>query len=216
MKNSQKHYRNASFAALFFVILGYVVKFYPEQLVGFDTAVQTAMRGNLPSMATVFWTTITVLGEASSVFIFAAAMILFFLWKKWKAEAWFLGLSLLLMAGASTALKFLYQRPRPTIEWLVHTTGYSFPSWHTASTFLVAGVLAIIVYQRCQSKKLRFLVQTGVLLLAILVGLSRIYVGVHHPTDILGGWLLAVMLLEVLYPTYDRIRFTWRFQSKQK
>lgn len=216
MKNTQLHYRNASFTALFFVILGYMVRFYPEQLVGFDTAVQTAMRGNLPPVVTTFWSTITVLGEVGSVFTIAVLLIVFFLWKKWKAEAYFLGLSLVLMAGASTALKFLYQRPRPTIEWLVHTTGYSFPSWHTASTLLVAGALAIVLYQRCQSVKLRYFLQACALLLAVLVALSRIYVGVHHPTDILGGWLLSITILEALYPTYDRIRFTWRFQSKQK
>ena len=49
-----------------------------------------------------------------------------------------------------------------------------------------------------------------------LVGLSRIYVGVHYPTDVLAGFTLAFGLLNVIYPTYDRIRFEWRFQSKQK
>ena len=120
------------------------------------------------------------------------------------------------MMGASTALKFLYQRPRPTIEWVISTIGYSFPSWHTAATMLVAAVLAIVLYQRCQSKFWRYFGQILVIALAILVAISRIYIGVHFPTDIIGGWLLALTLLLGLYPTYDRYRFTWRFQSKQK
>lgn len=216
MKNKQTHYRNASFLALFFVILGYVVKFYPEYLTKFDSGLQTAMRGALPSLATTFWSHITIIGEVIPIAVIIGLLAFFFYWKQWKAEAFFIVGSLILMVGASTALKFLYQRPRPTIDWLVHTTGYSFPSWHTASTMLIAGVLVIIVYQRVQSTFVRFLLQGSLLLLAILVALSRIYVGVHYPTDIIGGWLLALFLLELLYPIYDHFRFTWRFQNKQK
>lgn len=216
MKHSLKHYKNASYAALAFVILGYVVKFYPAYLTGFDTAVQTAVRGDLPATASRFWTAITVLGNVVPLFSLVLILSTFFYRKNWKAEIFFLVGSLFLMLGASTALKFLYQRPRPTIEWVISTIGYSFPSWHTAATMLVAGVLVIVLYQRCQDKLWRYLGQGLVIGLAILVALSRIYIGVHFPTDIIGGWLLALTLLLGLYPTYDRYRFTWRFQSKQK
>lgn len=216
MKNSLKHYKNASYAALAFVILGYVVKFYPAYLTGFDTAIQTAIRGDLPAIASQFWTSITVLGNVIPLFSLVFILAVFFYWKSWKAEACLLVGSLFLMMGASTALKFLYQRPRPTIEWVISTIGYSFPSWHTAATMLVAAVLAIVLYQRCQRKFWRYFGQTLVIALAILVAISRIYIGVHFPTDIIGGWLLALTLLLGLYPTYDRYRFTWRFQSKQK
>lgn len=216
MKNSLKHYKNASYAALAFVILGYVVKFYPAYLTGFDTAIQTAIRCDLPAIASQFWTSITVLGNVIPLFSLVFILAVFFYWKSWKAEACLLVGSLFLMMGASTALKFLYQRPRPTIEWVISTIGYSFPSWHTAATMLVAGVLAIVLYQRCQSMFWRYFGQILVIALAILVAISRIYIGVHFPTDIIGGWLLALMLLLGLYPTYDRYRFIWRFQSKQK
>lgn len=216
MKNSLKHYKNASYAALAFVILGYVVKFYPAYLTGFDTAIQTAIRGDLPAIASQFWTSITVLGNVIPIFSLVFILAVFFYWKSWKAEACLLVGSLFLMMGASTALKFLYQRPRPTIEWVISTIGYSFPSWHTAATMLVAAVLAIVLYQRCQRKFWRYFGQVLVIALAILVAISRIYIGVHFPTDIIGGWLLALTLLLGLYPTYDRYRFTWRFQSKQK
>lgn len=216
MKNSLKHYKNASYAALAFVILGYVVKFYPAYLTGFDTAIQTAIRGDLPAIASQFWTSITVLGNVIPIFSLVFILAVFFYWKSWKAEACLLVGSLFLMMGASTALKFLYQRPRPTIEWVISTIGYSFPSWHTAATMLVAAVLAIVLYQRCQRKFWRYFGQILVIALAILVAISRIYIGVHFPTDIIGGWLLALTLLLGLYPTYDRYRFTWRFQSKQK
>ena len=216
MKNSLKHYKNASYAALAFVILGYVVKFYPAYLTGFDTAIQTTIRDDLPAIASQFWTSITVLGNVIPLFSLVFILAGFSYWKSLKADACLLVGSLFLMMGASTALKFLYQRPRPTIEWVISTIGYSFPSWHTAATMLVAAVLAIVLYQRCQRKFWRYFGQVLVIALAILVAISRIYIGVHFPTDIIGGWLLALTLLLGLYPTYDRYRFTWRFQSKQK
>ena len=81
---------------------------------------------------------------------------------------------------------------------------------------LVAGILSSTADQRCQNKPIRLLVQGLLIGTAILVALSRIYIGVHFPTDIIAGWLLALTLLWALYPTYDRYRLTWRFQSKQK
>ncbi len=216
MKNKQLHLRNASFLALALVILGYVIKFYPEQLTAFDTAVQTAIRGNLPDLATQFWTRITVIGNTSVIVSICFLLIVLFYRKQWKAEAYLVLASIAGMGVASTALKYVYQRPRPSIEWLIDTIGYSFPSWHTASTMIVAGAVVIIVNQRMKHQLAKRVVQLSLILLAVLVALSRIYIGVHYPTDIIGGWLLAVLLLELYYPVYDRIRFTWRFQSKQK
>ncbi len=119
------------------------------------------------------------------------------------------------MGVASTALKYVYQRPRPSIEWLIDTIGYSFPSWHTASTMMIAGAVVIIVHQRMKKGIARLVLQAVLILLAVLVAVSRIYIGVHYPTDIIGGWLLAVTLLQMMYPFYDQKRFEWRFQSKQ-
>ena len=217
MKNKQTHLRNASFLALAFVILGYTVKFYPEAVAGFDTAIQTLVRGNLPSTASQFWTSITVLGN--TVIILTISLLLaafFYFYKKWKMEAYLILASFAVMGVASTALKHVYQRPRPSIEWLIDTIGYSYPSWHTASTMMIAGAVVIIIQQRMKKGALKLLLQAGLLILAALVAISRIYIGVHFPTDIIGGWLLAGFLLSVLYPFYDQKRFEWRFQSKQK
>ncbi|HFH9837496.1 TPA: phosphatase PAP2 family protein [Streptococcus suis] len=216
MKNKRTYLTNASFTALAFVILGYVVKFYPTNLTAFDTAIQTAVRGDLPSFATTFWTSITVLGN--TVVILGICLVLAFLFyrKQWKAEAYFILASFVTMGVASTALKYVYQRPRPSIEWLIDTIGYSFPSWHTASTMMVAGVIVIIVNQRIKSLLVKRLIQIVLILIAVLVAVSRIYIGVHYPTDIIGGWLLALAFLLLLFPYYDQKRFEWRFQSKQK
>ena len=217
MKNKQIHLRNASFFALAFVILGYTAKFFQTSLAGFDSTIQTAIRGNLPSGVTQFWTSITILGNP--VIILAITLLVaafFYFYKKWKIEAYFLLASFAAMGVASTALKYVYQRPRPSIQWLNDTIGYSFPSWHTASTMMIAGAIVIVLQQRMKKGLARTAVQALLVFISILVAISRIYIGVHYPTDIIGGWLLAITLLQAMYPFYDQKRFEWRFQSKQK
>lgn len=217
MKNKQIHLRNASFFALAFVVLGYVAKFYPTTLVGFDSSIQSAIRGNLPSGLTQFWTIITILGNA--VIILAVGLIVaayFYHYRQWKIEAYFLIVSLAMMGVTSTALKYVYQRPRPSIDWLIDTIGYSFPSWHTASTMMTAGVVVIIIHQRMKRGLTKIIFQISLIFLAVLVAVSRIYIGVHYPTDILAGWLLVFTLLQIVYPFYDQKRFEWRFQSRQR
>ena len=59
MKNKQQHWAKASFALLIFVILGYVIRFYPQQLTGFDSTIQSAIRGDLPATLTAFFTKVT-------------------------------------------------------------------------------------------------------------------------------------------------------------
>ena len=210
MKHKHTHYIYASFAFLLFVALGYMVKFYPEALTGFDSNIQTWVRGDLPGGLTAFFKMITTLGNTS-----VQAVIWLYL-RQYKAEAIFVGTSGVLASIMIMSLKYIYQRPRPSITHLVHAGGYSFPSGHSLGTFMILGAIAIVLTQRLVKKAAKTAVYGITGLLIFLVGLSRIYVGVHYPTDVLAGFTLAFGLLNAIYPTYDRIRFEWRFQSKQK
>lgn len=216
MKHKHTHYIYASFALLLFVALGYLVKFYPEALTGFDSNIQTWVRGGLPAGLTRFFKTITILGNTPVQAIIAIVAVIWLYLRQYKAEAIFVGASGLLASILIVSLKYIYQRQRPSITHLVHASGYSFPSGHSLGTFMILGAIAIVLAQRLAKKESKIVVYGITGLLIFLVGLSRIYVGVHYPTDVLAGFTLAFALLNAIYPTYDRIRFEWRFQSKQK
>ncbi|WP_327418045.1 phosphatase PAP2 family protein [Streptomyces sp. NBC_01233] len=86
-------------------------------------------------------------------------------------------------------------RPRPPgTDWATHATGFAFPSGHTTTSALAAGLLACAL-----SRKIGPAVHRSASALlagwAVTVGLSRIYLGVHWPTDVLGGWLYALTWL---------------------
>ncbi|MDQ0221612.1 phosphatase PAP2 family protein [Streptococcus moroccensis] len=219
MKNKQKYFTQGSFALLFFVILGYTVKFYPAYLTALDGDFQIWLRGELPDALNSFYRLVTLLGNTPIILAYTALIAAFFYYvRKWRAEGILMLGNILIMGVASTVLKMVYNRERPSLEYLIEDPiGASFPSWHAASTMIVALSLCIIMNQRVKTSQLsKRLLQALVILLAATVGVSRLYIGVHYPSDVLAGWLLAIAIASITYPFYDQKRFEWRFQSKQR
>ncbi|MFC5630988.1 MULTISPECIES: phosphatase PAP2 family protein [Streptococcus] len=216
MKQKQTYFVKASFAILVFVMLGYVVKFYPEVLTGFDSSIQSTIRGQLPQLATHFFSAITFIGNASTQIALVIITFALLLNQKWYAESGFVAISGILAAIVIAGFKNIYQRPRPSLEHLVHAGGFSFPSGHSLGTMLIIGSLIVILSQRIKQQQLKLVLQIILELTILLVGLSRIYLGVHYPTDVIAGFTLGYGLLNLLYPIYDQKRFEWRFQNKQK
>ena len=216
MKNKQSYLTKGSFALLLFVILGYMVKFYPEQLISFDTPIQTWLRGDLPAALTTFFKLVTSFIDPLGIIIWVSALVLFFLYKKWKLEAALLAGNLVLHGILIKLIKLVYQRSRPSISHLVEEGGYSFPSGHAMATAIVVGTLIIIVQQRMQNQQIKRLVQGLLLLFILTIMASRVYLGVHYPTDVIGGTLLGFAILNIEFPFYDKLRFQWRFTGKQK
>lgn len=216
MKNKQSHFLKGSFALLLFMILGYIVKFYPEKLVGIDQPIQAAIRGDLPAYLTAFFTRVTVLMNTPVVASWVGVIVLFFVWKKWYMEALLLTGSLLTTGLLVVILKHIYLRPRPSLQHLVQEGGYSFPSGHSLAATLVFGSLIIVAGQRMTSQVGKVLAQIALFLCIVTIVVSRVYVGVHYPTDVTGSMLLGFGILQMVFPYYDRLRFEWRFKSKQK
>ena len=217
MKHKQTYFSIASSFLVLFMILGYIVKFYPEVLVSIDSSIQSSVRGDLPNHLSIFFKAVTNFGHEALVFVYTFAISAVFYFKKnWKTEALFLSGNLVLMGAMSTIFKYLYNRPRPSLEYLVKKPlGPSFPSWHAASTMIIAISLMIIIEQHLTKTLAKRCLQILVLVIALTTAISRIYLGVHYPSDILGGWLLAIAISAAVYPIYDQKRFEWRFKDKQ-
>ncbi len=216
MKDKQTYLTKGSFALLLFVILGYVVKFYPEQLVTLDSSVQTAIRGDLPETLTLIFREITRLIDLPIVISWAIILIAIFYLKKWKTESLLVAGNLGLAGILIVSLKHLYQRPRPDILHLVEEKGFSFPSGHSLTVTLLIGSLIIILGQRVKNTTTKLALQglLGLYLVSVLV--SRVYLGVHYPSDVLASLSLGLGILFIEFPFYDKLRFQWRFTGKQK
>jgi len=216
MKDKQTYLTKGSFALLLFVILGYVVKLFPEQLIPLDSSIQTAIRGDLPAILTTIFRGITRLIDLPIVISWAILLTAIFYLKKWKSESLLVAGNLSLAGILIVSLKHLYQRPRPDILHLVEEKGFSFPSGHSLAVTLLIGSLIIILGQRVKNTTIKLALQglLGLYLISVLV--SRVYLGVHYPSDVLASLCLGLGILFIEFPFYDKLRFQWRFTGKQK
>ena len=216
MKDKQTYLTKGSFALLLFVILGYVVKFYPEQLIPLDSSIQTAIRGDLPAILTTIFRGITRLIDLPIVISWAILLTAIFYLKKWKTESFLVAGNLSLAGILIVSLKHLYQRPRPDILHLVEEKGFSFPSGHSLAVTLLIGSLIIIVGQKVKNRTVRLILQISLGIYLVSVIISRVYLGVHYPSDVLASLCLGLGILFIEFPFYDKLRFQWRFTGKQK
>lgn len=216
MKNKMYYQLAGSFALLIFAFLGYVVRFYTTWLTGFDNAVTAIVRSNYPNLNSFFlW--ITQFGNAITVIILALAIVFVLVRGKKYLQTLWLAANLILISGiANPLLKFFFNRQRPTLEHLVTETSLSFPSGHAVTSVILYGTIIFILPTILEGKKITRLLQILLGILILLIGASRIYLGVHFPSDILGGYMLGLAWLFFTYPLYDHQRFVWQFSGKQK
>lgn len=108
--------------------------------------------------------------------------------KRWHELQW---LVITVPGGmlVNLALKGLFQRPRPELHSMVYAHGYSFPSGHTVAATLVVGWLICALLRQTQSLSWRAAGVTAGVAVVIAVAFSRVYLGVHYPTDVLAAVL---------------------------
>lgn len=104
-------------------------------------------------------------------------------------------------------VKSIFQRPRPEMEVrLIPQGGYSFPSGHSMNCIVCCGILIYLIRRYCPNKKAANILTALLGILIIGIGTSRVYVGVHFPTDVLGGWSLGLAFLLVSIIMLEKIR----------
>jgi len=155
-------------------------------------AMTTAMRG------------ISALGSMLFLLSATAVVIIWFASRKWGREAKLMAAT---MTGASllnVTLKLAFKRARPVPFFdLLPPESYSFPSGHSLTSACFYGAFAAIITARIKRRRARVLVWIVCTTTFVLIGLSRIYLGVHHTTDVIAGfaaaliWILVVRFVEL-------------------
>ena len=216
MKDKQTYLTKGSFALLLFMIIGYIVKFYPEMLVSFDQPIQTAIRGDLPETLTLLFRAITHFIDIPVIITWVLIVAFIFYRKQWKLESYLMLGNLALAGILIVTFKNIYQRPRPEILHLVEEKGFSFPSGHSLAVTIMVGTLIVILSQRIKDQLWKRIVQILLGLYLVSVLISRVYLGVHYPSDVLASLCVGLGVLFIEFPFYDKLRFQWRFKGKQK
>jgi len=135
--------------------------------------------------------------------IFWAPLGIFLVWRlaarRQRQAAVLLALAALGGEAWQQGLKLLFRRPRPEAFFgLAQPETYSFPSGHSMASGCFYGSLALIAASQARSGARRWAIWAGAVALIGVVGFSRIYLGMHYPTDVLGGYLAALAWLAIL------------------
>ncbi len=168
-----------------------------EENMSFDTSVVAYLAAHRVEWLTVAMRGVSLFGEGWVVAVLVLASGLFFRVR----ERSFRPLLLLAAAAAGAGLldfvlKVIVARPRPPAMWMVGTAeGFSFPSGHAAGAAFW-GALAFLSARSFHSSRLA--VWVGAATVVLSIGLSRVYLGMHWPSDVLVGWGLAAAWLSSL------------------
>ncbi|MCZ8516343.1 phosphatase PAP2 family protein [Paenibacillus filicis] len=176
-----------------------------KRIDAFDAGIISAV-GKLESpgltKVMIFFTTIGAGWPA--VLITAGMMMGLYVWVRQRRELILLAAVAVGSAALNTVLKLLFRRARPTLHRIVEATGYSFPSGHSMAAFTLYGLMVFLLWKHIPSAAGRVAMIILGTFMIFMIGLSRIYLGVHYPSDVLGGFLASGCWLTVSIWFYQR------------
>ena len=200
MKEKVKDFiiKNLKWIILFICLVGFLAiaedVFYKEIMMKDIIGYKLVSTFLISDFATPIAKFITNFGGA--IFLIIATIILFILIKNKKIGFSIIS-NLVIVTILNQLLKNILQRPRPNEFRIIEETGYSFPSGHSMVSMAFYGYLIYLIYRYVKNKYLKW---TLIVLLSILIctiGISRIYLGVHYTSDVLGGFLISISYLVI-------------------
>lgn len=143
---------------------------------------------------TNYFTIVTLVGDLYGyiVVVILSAFVSFVIFKKWKYMAQ-ITFVLALSALSNVVLKRFINRARPDLEHLVTVESLSYPSGHAMAAMAFYGFLIYLFYKFRMHKLVKYTVILVLTILIISIGISRIYLGVHFPSDIAGGFIAGAI-----------------------
>ena len=200
MKERVKEFiiKNTKWIILFICLIGFLALaedvFNKEIMNGDIIGYKMVSTFLISDFATPIAKFITNLGGA--IFLIGLTALLIILIKNKK-----IGVSiftnLVIITALNQLLKRILQRPRPTEFRIVEETGYSFPSGHSMVSMAFYGYLIYLIYKYVENKYIKWSLIVLLSCLIVGIGTSRIYLGVHYTSDVLGGFLISVSYLVI-------------------
>lgn len=179
---------------LFLVIVLVVIK---DDKFVFDSFVYNNVISIKSEFFTNFFKGITFLASVPFM-VFITILILFLnINKRYKLV---IALNMINDVVLNNFIKFIFKRERPVDWFLVNESGYSFPSGHTMAAVCFYGLLIYIIYKSKLAKKYKTILISLLTLLIFGISISRIYLGVHYASDVIGAVVIALVYL-IIYTT---------------
>lgn len=174
---------------IFFVIITYLV--WTNEIILLDTQIYSKIKYIINPFTTELLKIITLMGS-SVIMIFITISVYF----KNKKAGKILGINLTIIYLTNELIKYVFTRTRPNILRLTQASGYSFPSGHSMVSFCFYGICIYLIMKSNFPYKKWISFFLG--LVIILIGFSRIYLGVHYFSDVIGGYLFSLTYILII------------------
>ncbi len=172
-----------------------------QEMIFFDKIIMESMYSMRSGQITLFMKTITFFG--GEIFLTSAILLtIILLTRKHIKDSIVFGFILIFGIFLNLLLKGVFERARPDVLSMVAETTFSFPSGHTMNSFVFFLGMTYFIFRRMRNRQLGLLLILLTGMMTLLIGISRIYLGAHYPSDVLGGfaaglvWFVAVLLFE--------------------
>lgn len=196
MKNNERKLFLSLLLIIIFLLVGFMVRGSDKGIL-FDVKVMKYVHNNAAPIGVSTMKTISYLGSAK-FFIPIGTLILLLMIKNKNIK----GTKLLILStiGSYTLneiLKRIFIRTRPLKYFLVEQGGYSYPSGHSMVSMTFYTTMTYLLLKKIKDKKLRKVIWIMNFVIIALIGFSRIYLGVHWPTDVLAGYIIGYLFYNI-------------------
>lgn len=164
----------------------------------FDSVITSLVQGREAPALTNIMRFFTFIGGGIPVVVLTI-IVLFFLYQVLHHRRELILFASVVVGSAllNETLKVIFHRARPTLHRIVNANGFSFPSGHSMAAFSLYGILAYLLWRHISTPVGRGLLIIISITMITAIGVSRIYLGVHYPSDVLGGFLASGSWLTV-------------------
>lgn len=192
-----------AFSALLFIKL--IEDLIRNELSVFDNTIYGYLRTLISEDMTDLMKLITTFGSGLILILISLICICVF-WrnKRYSFSSKMVGLNLAAASVLNEAFKVIFHRERPDILRLAEAGGFSFPSGHSMMSMSFYGFIAYLLYVNMKSRW-KYLIISLFSIIILLIGISRVYLGVHYASDVLAGFSAGLAWLAVFITLFNRI-----------
>ncbi|GMK37404.1 phosphatase PAP2 family protein [Paenibacillus sp. CCS19] len=182
-----------------------------QQITAFDERITTMVLRLYSPTTTAIMKAFTFAGSTLCVTAIALLVTLMLSMIGYRRELIFFA-GVIIGAGIlNLVLKSIFHRARPDIHRIVEASGYSFPSGHSMAAITLYGITIYFLWKHARKAWLRVVIIILGAAMIVTIGISRIYLGVHYPSDVAGGYVMGAAWLAASIGTYERfLEQRWR------
>ncbi|KYD08525.1 phosphatase PAP2 family protein [Heyndrickxia sporothermodurans] len=181
----------------------------------FDNQIISFVQGKISDRLTSIMLVITFFGSVKGVATITFLVILLLFFSRHRLLCLFLVITIGIGAGVfNRILKLYFKRERPDIHPIIQENGFSFPSGHSMGSMILYGSLGYILVKLAKHNWSKIFGLLVGLIIIFVVGLSRIYLGVHYPSDVVGGYIAGAFWLLICISIFEIVE-KWHKRRKR-